>query len=343
MNDATSPETEKTRRLLATISLIALAVAGLMTAQAACRGKQGSEAPSAAAKSAPGAPQPTPTPDPGESPSFKPSAPSGQPPFSAVKAPFDVRTDDQGRIWVLDSTNSRIRLFDKDGGFLGGWGGHGDGKNSFSLPEALAISKGNLYVADTWNHRASRYSFNGEFKGSVTGFMGPRGIAAGADGSVWVADTGNSRVVRYGADLGSPQVVASVGADPGQVKGPVGIAVAPSGNVYVTDPGNKRVQVLDKNGKYVSSISIPWLGDGWQARVEVDKNGTVYLSNPGQSQIESFDRSGKPARKWTTDDAGEKFVRPIGLALDPRQNVLFVMDTASQKVMKISLSAQKGG
>lgn len=342
MTDATPSETEKTRRLLATLSLIALVLAGLAVLQTAC-GKKGSETAAAAPKQGPAPPAPSPTPDPGEPPTFRETAATGEASFSAAKEPFDLRFDDRGRVWILDSLNSRIRLFDHDGGYLGGWGGNGSGKTFFKTPEGLAVSKNDLYVADTWNHRTVRFSPKGEWKGSVAGFMGPRGVAVGPDGSVWVTDTGNSRVFKYDAALENPQTVGVTGTEPGKFKGPVGITISASGNVYISDAGNRRIQVLDKNGKYLSSWSIPWLEQSWEARLETDQNENVYVSYPDGAEVVSFNRSGAAGKRWNADDSGQKFLRPVGLALDRKQGVLYVSDTGSRKVLKVTLSARKPG
>ncbi len=342
MNDATPPETENTRRLLAIVSVFALVFAGLMAFEIAC-GKKGSEKVAAPAPQAAAPPAPTPTPDPGEPPSIHETAAKGEAPFSAVKTPFDVKLDDRGRIWILDSLNNRVRLFDHDGGFLGGWGGNGDAKTFFKTPEGLAISRNDLYVADTWNHRTVRFSLTGEWKNAVTGFMGPRGVAVAPDGSVWVTDTGNSRVLKYDAALENPQTVGVTGTEPGKFKSPVGIAISASGSVYISDAGNHRIQVLDKDGKSLSSWNIPWLEQSWEARLETDHDGTVYVSYPDGGEVVSFDRSGAPGRHWSADDSGEKFLRPVGLAIDRKQGILYVVDTASHKILKVSLSARKSG
>lgn len=343
MNEATPSETEKTRRILATISLLALAIAAVAVFETAC-GKKSAETAAAPAKQAGApAPIPTPTPDPGEPPSIRETAASGEGPFSTVKAPFDARVDDRGRIWILDSDNSRLRLFDHDGGPLGGWGGSGNGKFAFKTPAALAVAHNNLYVADTWNHRVVRFTTTGEWKGSVTGFMGPRGVAVGPDGAVWVSDTGNGRVVRYDANLENAQTVATTGTEPGKFRGPVGIAIGPTGTAFISDAGNSRIQALDKDGKLLTSWRLPWLEKSWEAHIETDQNGTVYVSNPDGGEVLTFDRSGKPGRTWNADDSGQKFLRPVGLAIDRKQGILYVMDTGNHRVLKVSLSAHKAG
>ena len=335
MSELTPEETEQTRRLFAGTALLALVLAAVLGVQAARARKSG-------AVNAP--PAPTPTPDVGEAPSIRETAAaSDDRPFSAVKAPFEAKLDEKGHLWVLDSENSRIRLFDRDGGYLGGWGGHGEGNFAFKTPEGLAVVGDTVYVADTWNHRIARFTLGGEWKGSATGgFMGPRGVAVGPDGGVWVTDSGNHRVVRYDADLKTAVTVGPTGTGPGQFKGPVGIVASPSsGRVYVTDSGNHRIQVLDRNGKYLTEYDVPWLDKTWQVHLEVGPDETLYASYPDAAEVRSFDRNGKPGTTWNADDAEEKFVRPIGLAIDRKNGILYVADTGIQRVVKVTLPATK--
>ncbi len=340
MSDDPSVETEKSRRLLAGIVLVAIGAA-IFLGYLATRRKPDAAAPAAVERGA-ARPEPTPTPDPGEPLAFRQAASRDEPPFAAARSPFEVKLDGEGRIWILDSPNSRIRLFDREGGFLGGWGGLGSGQFSFKTPEGLAISGDNLYVADTWNHRVIRYSLKGEWKGQVAaGFMGPRGVAVGSDGSVWVTDTGNHRVVKFNAALENEQIVGPTGTKPGEFKSPVGIAVSRSGLIYIADTGNGRIQIFDKDGTYKSSWSLPWLEKSWMARLAVGEDGTVYASVPGGPEVIAFDASGASARHWAADDSGEKFVLPEGLTIDHKKGVLYVADGGTRKLMSISLSGPK--
>ena len=54
-----------------------------------------------------------------------------------------------------------------------------------------------------------------------------------------------------------------------------------------------------------------------------------------------LDRSGKLLHKWDADDAGKKFLKPTGLALDAANGVLYVVDTAASSVGIIHIAAKK--
>ncbi len=331
-------ETARARRLLAIVVLIAFLLVGLVALDAACGKKK--EVPEPVTTSGGVATTASPAAEKEEPPSIRETAAPGEASFAAVKNPFDARLDDRGRIWILDSTDSRLRLFDHDGGFLGGWGGLGDGKFSFRHPEGLAIRSQKVYVADTWNGRIEVFTLKGQWVASTVGLYGPRGVAVAPDGTVWVTDTGHGSILVYDAALQRARTVGKPGSARGEFDGPVGIAITPSGTVYISDAGNGRIQVLDKDGNFVSSWSVPWLKKSWQARLATGPNDRVYLSNPEASEVLSFSSSGAPGRRWDADDSGQKFLRPVGLEVDRRQGVLYVVDTAIHKVLKVRLSGK---
>jgi DNA-binding beta-propeller fold protein YncE len=86
----------------------------------------------------------------------------------------------------------------------------------------------------------------------------PHGICANSSGDVYIADTGNHRVVRLfnpGSKLNYVASLGSKGINEGQFISPEQVALDNRGNIYVTDTGNNRVQVFDKNNKYKFSFS----------------------------------------------------------------------------------------
>ncbi|HXM78339.1 MAG TPA: NHL repeat-containing protein [Thermoanaerobaculia bacterium] len=337
MSDWTPTEMDRTRRLMSWVVLIVLAGIAAIAVSIAC-GKK-TETPSGS----PAASVPAPTASPAvagieETPAFRETAAPGEAPYAAVQQPFDCAVDDRGRLWVLDSANGRVRVFDDKGGYLGGWGGNLEkGEYSFRGPEGIAISGDSVYIADTWAGGVRAFSRKGEPLGRAAGLYGPRGIAAGA-GAVWVTDTGNGRLMAYDAQLKTSRVIGKPGTGGGEFNGPVGIAIGPSGTLFVGDSGNARVQVLDKDGRFVRSWNLPWLKTSWQAHVAVDSRGTVYVSYPDGASVLAFDNAGAQRKAWTADDSGAKLVRPVGVAVDGKAGVLYVMDTGSHRVRRIALS-----
>lgn len=274
-------------------------------------------------------------------PSISEKADPHLPPFAGLKEPRDAAVDGLGRVWVADFGNSRLRVFDGNGGYLGGWGGRGDGPYSFKDLCGVAIQGTDVYVADTWNGRVQWFTLQGVWKGSAVGLTGPRGVAVAADGRVWVSDTGNHRLVAYDPTLREQSAVGRLGSGPGEFNSPVGIAVGPSGIVFVADTGNRRVVLLERDGRYRASWPVP----GWERpvepHVEVDRDGTVYVTDPGVAEaLLQFDENGVLVARRTSDDESRSFSLPSGIAIDRSNRILYVVNRGANAISKISLAAE---
>ncbi len=287
-------------------------------------------------------PQATEIVEPEEPPIISDTPAFGRPPFSGLKEPRGATVDERGRLWVADFGNSRLRLFDAEGGYLGGWGGRGDG--TYALRELCAVTaRGNdLYVADTWNGRVESFTLQGGWKATARELYGPRGIAAAPDGSVWVADTGNHRLVLYDGSLANPRVLGKKGSGPLEFESPVGIAAGPSGQIYVCDTGNRRIQVIGREGQFVRAIPVAaWKGPV-EPQVEVDAGEILYVTDPSGNAVLEFDASGQVRARRESDDSGKKFSIPTGLALDRKNRILYVVNTGDNSISKTKLPERKG-
>jgi hypothetical protein len=125
--------------------------------------------------------------------------------------PKGIAVDGQGNVYVVDSYNHRVQVFDGTGRFVRQWGSQGNGPGQFQEPWGIAVDReGNVYVADTWNHRIQKFDGEGrvlgqwgvfgDTAGALGGsevFYGPRDVAVDVDGNVVVSDTGNKRVIKF--------------------------------------------------------------------------------------------------------------------------------------------------
>jgi hypothetical protein len=86
----------------------------------------------------------------------------------------------------------------------------------------------------------------------------PHGISARSNGDVYVADSGNHRIVRLfnpGHELQYVSSFGTRGTAAGEFEYPCQVALDNSGNAYVTDTGNNRIQVFDSTDTYVYDFS----------------------------------------------------------------------------------------
>ena len=78
--------------------------------------------------------------------------------------PTNVAVDADANLYVSDTYNNRIEIFDADGNFIRAWGKSGDRPGYFSRPKGLAIdSDGHVWVADAVQDIIQCYTADGQF------------------------------------------------------------------------------------------------------------------------------------------------------------------------------------
>ena len=254
--------------------------------------------------------------------------------------PRGVAADASGNVYVADTKNSRIEVFDANGNFVRQFGARGSGDGQLNEPCGVAVGpNGEVFVADTWNHRVARFGPAGEWLGAWVdperGFFGPRGVTV-SGGSLFVTDTGNKRVVRFDASNG--EVAArwgGAGTGPGQFVEPVGIAADPSGRVYVADTGNHRVQVFDPEGKFVRQFPVfGWKDFYTEPYLAIGPSESVFLTDAWKGRLARYDAAGTLSKSWKA----EGLKRPTGITLDSFGHVI-VSDRDMHRVLVWPLDA----
>lgn len=269
-----------------------------------------------------------------EPPAIAEKPEEGRAPFSGMREPRDGDVDGRGRVWIADFGNSRLRIFDREGGFLGGWGGRSSSQYGLREPCSVSIRGEDVYIADTWNGRVQHFTLSGEWKSGAGELYGPRGVAAAPDGKIWVTDTGNHRLILFDGNLGNRKIIGKKGKSPLEFSTPVGIAVDTAGSIYVADTGNQRIQVLSGDGLFLRSIPVRGWKGAVEPHIEVAPDGTVYTTDPEANAVIAFDASGTEIGRWIADDQGAKFAQPTGLALDRETGSLYIINSGNSTVLK---------
>ena len=75
----------------------------------------------------------------------------------------NVALDKDGNVYVTDTMNNRVEIFDAEGAFVTQFGKHGDGPGYFARPKGIAVdSDGHIWVADQYQDRVEVFNRDGE-------------------------------------------------------------------------------------------------------------------------------------------------------------------------------------
>lgn len=175
----------------------------------------------------------------------------------AFNSPADLAIDVAGNIYIADSQNQRIQVFDPEGRYLRTIGRKGQGPGEFMSVRSIDFDgEGRLYVLDNWQRRIQVFTPKGEVLKTIL---------------VLNADIRQMRLLRSGmtaveSNRRGPELIKLLGPD-----------LAPQGEFG--DP-------FDFGDELANSV-----GNSWD--FTVDREDNIYLCFRLQNRIEKYSPDGR--------------------------------------------------
>ena len=204
-----------------------------------------------------------------------------------MKAPCAVTSAADGRIYVLDAGDAKVRVFDGEGRLERAIGGKPAFKSAFGL---ALLPNQDLLVTDPEGHCIHLLGPDGTVKALFgQDFKSPSGITH--TDQVYVLDHGLSVVFKLDAQGQALFRFGKRGTAKGDFSIPKGIAVNDQGQIFVAEALSHRVQIFDPAGNWLTTFGKKGQGEGEFTNPEslaCRPGGLIYVLDRGNHRIQVF-------------------------------------------------------
>jgi len=319
---------------------------------------------------------------------------------ASINNPRGVWVDENGRVYIADTENHRIRRTGATTGNMYTAAGNGiadysgdDGlavNASLKKPHAVCLhespSPAYLFIADPSNYQIRKVDLSTGFlvkeAGTLwSGYNGdniyatyarlnyPFGAHVDAHGNVYIADTYNHRIRKVNRTSGIITTVAGTGsrgfsgdggpATNARLRYPFSVYLDTYENIFILDTYNYRIRKVDAATGIITTVvgdgSAKFKGDGGLATlasikksfdVAVDNDGNIYIADTDSHVIRKVDATtgiittvaGQGTNDGYLGDGGlatdAKMNKPTGVHVDTAGNI-YISDTRNDVIRKV--------
>lgn len=198
----------------------------------------------------------------------------------------DVDFDSRGRVYVADTHNNRVLIYELKGTQATLVDELSD---RIRGPEGVLVHpNGRVYVAGAWSGNVVAYE-NGQVADELQGLSSPHDLELTGNGDIWLSDAGNNRMLLLSAEL---DVKQEWRGDPYQFNGVRYQDVLPDGTVIAADKNNHVVKIIAADGTLLLVLGSgkPEKGpEKFTTPEGVETRGdTLWLSDSGNDRVVKY-------------------------------------------------------
>ena len=233
--------------------------------------------------------------------------------------PQAVSVSVDGILYVVDSGNNRIQLFDKRGSYLRTIGGFGFGTDQFDQPMDIWTSSIiNIYVSDYNNRRVLRYDRSLNYISSLESnealdpdfqFEEVKSCAVNSNNDLFLLDHSENKVIKFNRHGQAERSFGAYTSGRGELQDPQQLHIYKNKFVLVTDATARAILVFDFFGTFIRSVSTEILKQ--PAGLCILPDDTILLTDLGSSALYKIDQNFKSIKPVTI-----KILQPISRPID---------------------------
>ncbi|XP_041366991.1 RING finger protein nhl-1-like [Gigantopelta aegis] len=231
------------------------------------------------------------------------------------------------KIYVADSSNHRVQVFDNAGRYIRSFGAYGQNEGEFDCLAGIAVNGLNqVIVADRYNHRIQIFNRSGicQFvfgqEGNADGQLSyPWGVACDNMGFIYVCDKENHRIQVFQSNGTFVRKFGRLGKSVGEFENPHYLAVSNNNQVYVSDSSNNRIQVFSIYGNFLFSFGVAGSLRGqlkYPRGIAIDSQGFVVVADSGNNRVQIFRADGRYYSmfgSWGNENGKFKGLEGVGI------------------------------
>ena len=219
----------------------------------------------------------------------------------------------QNKVYVCDSSNHRIQVFDTNGKFLNSFG-----DDQLQKPFSICVSKDFVFVTDKVKNCVTKFTLEGILKDSFDGteqFSFIRGIDC-CDKFLYVCDFSYQEIHVFDLNL---KYIKNFGS--GKIRSPIDVSIHSDG-IYILSQSMSSIYCYSKDCTFQKVIELTAEGKSMTVALSmvIDLKGNFLISDHSNQEIRIFSPQG--ILKHIIGQGHFNFLN--GLTLDNSNNIICV-------------------
>jgi DNA-binding beta-propeller fold protein YncE len=208
-------------------------------------------------------------------------------------SPHSLSFGPDGTLYISDTGNNRIQIFDKEGKFIRSIGGFGFNYDQFDHPyDIWTRSALNIYIADYDNQRVVRYDKSMNFISTLESssgnpsefqFLEVASVALNSQNELFLIDHGENKIIKYDRNGKEERIFGTYESGKGELLSPQQLEILDFDKLLVTDSGNRAVFVFDFFGNYIRQYTSENFKT--PGGIAVDDQSNMYITDLAAKSI----------------------------------------------------------